>query len=40
MNKTADYCVGILVEVNPGPSRSIDCHKVNLEWIRDGAGDP
>lgn len=40
MTKTADYCVGILVEVNPGGNRSIDFHKVNLEWIRDGAGDP
>ncbi|MBI5381899.1 MAG: exo-alpha-sialidase [Opitutae bacterium] len=31
--------VGILVETNNGTVRSIDFHKVNLEWIRNGAAD-
>ncbi len=46
MTKTADYHVGALVEINENPSssstshRSIEFHKFNLEWIRNGAPDP
>ncbi|HEY1107371.1 MAG TPA: sialidase family protein [Opitutaceae bacterium] len=46
MIKTADYHVGALVEINENPGssstshRSIEFHKFNLEWIRDGAPDP
>lgn len=44
MTKTtnADYALGvaILVETNDGTRRSIDFHKVNLDWIRNNADDP
>jgi sialidase-1 len=45
MIKTSDYCVGALVEINENTSdsashRSIDFHKFNLEWIRNGQPDP
>jgi sialidase-1 len=47
MIKTADFCVGALVEINeggatsdPAAHRSIDFHKFNLEWIRNGQPDP
>lgn len=40
MIKTADFAVAALVEANPGTYRSIDYHKFNLEWIRNGLPDP
>jgi sialidase-1 len=40
MIKTSDYAVAALVEANPGTYRSIDFHKFNLEWIRNGLPDP
>ena len=40
MAKTADYCIGAMVETNPGTYRSIDFHKFNLEWMRNGLPDP
>lgn len=46
MIKTADFHVGALVEINENPGssstshRSIEFHKFNLEWIRNGAPDP
>jgi sialidase-1 len=45
MAKTADYCVGALVEVNEDTAsgtshRSIVFRKVNLPWILDGATEP
>lgn len=40
MIKTADFAVGALVETNPGTYRSIDFHKFNLEWMRNGLPDP
>ncbi len=46
MTKTADFHVGALVEINEDPNnsstshRSIEFHKFNLEWIRNGAPDP
>ena len=46
MIKTADFCVGALIEINEDTAnsstshRSIDFHKFNLEWIRSGAPDP
>ncbi|HEY0946156.1 MAG TPA: sialidase family protein [Opitutaceae bacterium] len=45
MTKTGDYHVAALVEVNENfttgvPHQSIDFHKFNLEWIRNGQPDP
>lgn len=42
MAKTNDFCIGALIEFNedvnsPTSHRSIDFHKFNLEWIRNGA---
>lgn len=46
MTKTADYCVGALIEINEDVSnnatsrRSIEFHKFNLPWILNGNPEP
>lgn len=46
MTKTADFCVGALVEINEDTSnsgtshRSIDFHKFNLDFILNGQSEP
>ena len=46
MCKTADYCVGALIEINEDVSnsatshKSIEFHKFNLPWILNGATEP
>lgn len=46
MTKTADYCIGALIEINEDVSnnstshRSIEFHKFNLSWIVDGTPEP
>jgi sialidase-1 len=45
MAKTADYCVGALIESNEnvndsGSNKSIEFHKFNLAWILNGTAEP
>ena len=45
MAKTADYCVGALIEYNEnvkdsGSNKSIKFHKFNLSWILNGTAEP
>lgn len=46
MVKTADYCVGALIEMNENvndnanSSKSIEFHKFNLAWILNGSSEP
>jgi sialidase-1 len=46
MVKTADYCVGALIEINEDvhanstSSKSIEFHKFNLPWILNGSTEP
>lgn len=42
-NSTTGYGIGALIEINEGGTaehRSIEYHKINLEWILDGAKEP
>lgn len=46
MAKTADYCVGALIEINENvhssstSNKSIEFHKFNLPWILNGSTEP
>jgi sialidase-1 len=46
MAKTADYCVGALIEINEDvhasstSNKSIEFHKFNLPWILNGSSEP
>jgi sialidase-1 len=45
MVKTADYCVGALIEINENlhsstSNKSIEFHKFNLPWILNGSTEP
>lgn len=41
MTKTADYCVGALIEIRESTGNySIEFHKFNLAWILDGTPEP
>lgn len=46
MTKTADYCIGALIEINENvganstSNRSLEFHKFNLPWILDGTPEP
>ncbi|MGX5816925.1 sialidase family protein [Chitinophaga lutea] len=46
MTKTADYCVGALIEINEDvhasatSNKSIEFHKFNLPWILNGRSEP